>query len=82
VGLRPVVLPFSAIDFDDRSKVQQAVEMAGCGVRYALPGGQEAQLCVAIGSSPLAGGFIYAVGSVPSPALCHSFTRPARGCRC
>ncbi len=69
VGLRPVVLPFSAIDFDDRSKVQQAVEMAGCGVRYALPGGQEAQLCVAIGSSPLAGGFIYAVGSVPSPAL-------------
>ncbi|TDM09953.1 MAG: ATP-binding protein [Ideonella sp. MAG2] len=69
VGLRPVVLPFSAIDFDDRTKVQQAVEMAGCGVRYALPGGQEAQLCVAIGSSPLAGGFIYAVGSVPSPAL-------------
>ncbi|MBQ0935663.1 HAMP domain-containing histidine kinase [Ideonella paludis] len=69
VGLRPVVLPFSAIDFDDRAKVQQAVEMAGCGVRYALPGGQEAQLCVAIGSSPLAGGFIYAVGSVPSPAL-------------
>ncbi len=27
--LRPVVLPFSALDFDDRNKAQQAVEMAG-----------------------------------------------------
>lgn len=63
--LRPVVLPFSAIDFDDRAKVQQAVEMAGCGVQY----GDGATLCVAIGSNPLAGGFIYAVGSFATGEL-------------
>ena len=63
--LHPVVLPFSAIDFDDRSKVQQAVEMAGCGVQY----GDGAALCVAIGSNPLAGGFIYAVGSFATGEL-------------
>ncbi|HWW20895.1 MAG TPA: hypothetical protein VNZ06_08830, partial [Steroidobacteraceae bacterium] len=28
--LRPLLLPFSAIDFDDRTKAQQAAEMAGC----------------------------------------------------
>ncbi|MFZ5547373.1 MAG: ATP-binding protein [Pseudomonadota bacterium] len=63
--LRPVVLPFSAIDFDDKAKVQQAVEMAGCGVQY----GDGAMLCVAIGSNPLAGGFIYAVGSLATGEL-------------
>ncbi|MFO1340894.1 MAG: HAMP domain-containing sensor histidine kinase [Burkholderiaceae bacterium] len=63
--LRPVVLPFSAIDFDDKAKVQQAVEMAGCGVQY----GDGATLCVAIGSNPLAGGFIYAVGSFATGEL-------------
>lgn len=63
--LHPVVLPFSAIDFDDRAKVQQAVEMAGCGVQY----GDGATLCVAIGSNPLAGGFIYAVGSFATGEL-------------
>lgn len=72
-GLAPVVLPFFAIDFDDRAKVQQAVEMAGCSVHYDLEAlgqpGREAQLCVAIGHNPLAGGFIYAVGSVPSTEL-------------
>jgi signal transduction histidine kinase len=57
--LRPVVLPFSAIDFDDRVKVQQAVEMAGCAVQYA--GGET--MCVAVGSNPAAGGFIYVAGS-------------------
>ncbi len=63
--LRPLMLPFSAIDFDDRAKVQQAVEMAGCLVQY----GQGASLCVAIGSNPLAGGFIYAAGSFSSGDL-------------
>ncbi len=63
--LHPVVLPFSAIDFDDKAKVQQAVEMAGCGVQY----GDGATLCVAIGSNPLAGGFIYAVGSFATGEL-------------
>ena len=28
--LHPVLLPFSAIDFDDQSKVRNAVEMTGC----------------------------------------------------
>jgi signal transduction histidine kinase len=68
-GLRPLVLPFSAIDFDDKGKVQQAVEMSGCGVHYALPSGHDASLCVAVGNNPLIGGFIYAVGSLPSADL-------------
>lgn len=58
--LRPLLLPFSALDFDDRAKAQQAVEMAGCQVQY----GDDANLCIAIGANPLAGGFIYAVGSL------------------
>ena len=61
-GLSPLVLPYSALDFDDRSKVQQAVEMSGCQVNY--PGG--ATLCVAVGNNPWAGGFIYVVGSLLS----------------
>ncbi len=61
-ALRPLVLPFAAIDFDDRSKVQQAVEMSGCQARY--PDG--ATLCVAVGSNPWAGGFIYLAGSFVS----------------
>ena len=70
--LHPLVLPFSAIDFDDRAKAQQAVEMAGCQRRYSPPGGstaRDATLCVAVGNNPLAGGFIYAVGSFASGAL-------------
>ena len=63
--LRPVVLPFSALDFDDRNKAQQAVEMAGCLVQYP----DAASMCVAIGNNPFAGGFIYAVGSFNSGAL-------------
>ena len=61
-GLSPLVLPYAAIDFDDRSKVQQAVEMSGCQVNYA--GG--ATLCVAVGNNPWAGGFIYVAGSLLS----------------
>jgi signal transduction histidine kinase len=63
--LRPLVLPFSGIDFDDRAKAQQAVEMAGCLVQYP----DDAQLCVSIGNSPSAGGFIYAVGAFVSGPL-------------
>ncbi len=63
--LRPVVLPFSALDFDDKGKAQQAVEMAGCLVQYP----DAASMCVAIGNNPFAGGFIYAVGSFNSGVL-------------
>ncbi|MFN7153318.1 MAG: sensor histidine kinase [Acidovorax sp.] len=57
--LAPLLLPYSAIDFDDQNKAQQAVEMAGCSVQY--PHG--ASVCAAIGNNPYAGGFIYLVGS-------------------
>ena len=51
--LRPLLLPYSALDFDDQNKAQQAIEMAGCSVQY--PGG--GSVCVAIGNNPYAGGF-------------------------
>ncbi len=63
--LHPVLLPFSAIDFDDRGKVQQAAEMSGCLVQYKNQGA----LCVAIGNNPWAGGFIYVIGSFVSDGL-------------
>lgn len=63
--LRPLVLPFSGVDFDDKTKVQQAVEMAGCLVQY--PDGSS--LCVAVGNNPFAGGFIYVAGSFASGPL-------------
>jgi signal transduction histidine kinase len=63
--LHPLLLPFSAIDFDDKAKAQQAVEMAGCLVQYP----EHAQLCVSVGNNPAAGGFIYAVGSFVSGEL-------------
>jgi len=63
--LRPLVLPYAAIDFDDQNKAQQAVEMAGCLVRYTDGG----SVCVAIGNNPYAGGFIYVVGSFLSGEL-------------
>jgi hypothetical protein len=50
--VRPLVLPFAALDFDDRHKALQAVEMAGCALQYA----DGASLCVAVGSNPYAGG--------------------------
>jgi signal transduction histidine kinase len=56
--LRPYLLPYAAIDFDDANKVQQAIEMSGCMVRY--PNGNA--ICTAIGSNPYAGGFIYLAG--------------------
>jgi two-component system, OmpR family, sensor kinase len=63
--LRPLVLPYSALDFDDQNKAQQAVEMAGCSVQY--PDGSS--VCVAIGNNPYAGGFIYLVGAFASGEL-------------
>src|SRR5580658_8809394 len=63
--LHPLLLPFSAIDFDDKAKAQQATEMAGCLVQYP----QSARLCVAVGNNPVTGGFIYAVGSFASGPL-------------
>ena len=65
----PLVLPFAAIDFDDKAKAQQAVEMAGCLVQYVGNRGDDASLCVAVGNNPLAGGFIYTVGSFASDEL-------------
>ncbi|QDQ26995.1 HAMP domain-containing histidine kinase [Chitinimonas arctica] len=63
--LHPVLLPYSAIDFDDQTKVRNAVEMAGCLVQYKHYG----SLCVAIGNNPWAGGFIYAAGTFASTTL-------------
>jgi two-component system OmpR family sensor kinase len=63
--LRPLMLPYSALDVDDQNKAQQAVETAGCSVRY--PGG--GTLCVAIGSNPYSGGFIYLVGGFDAGPL-------------
>ncbi len=61
----PQRLPFGAIDFDDATKAQRAVEMAGCGLQY--PGG--ASLCVAVGSNAYAGGFVYLVANFDAPPL-------------
>ncbi len=61
----PLLLPFAAIDFDDASKAQRAVEMTGCAAQY--PGG--ASLCAAVGSNPYAGGFIYLVAQLDAPPL-------------
>lgn len=61
----PLVLPFGAIDFDDATKAQRVVEMAGCALQY--PGG--ASLCAAVGSNAYAGGFVYLVASIDAPPL-------------
>lgn len=58
--LHPLVLPFAAIDFDDRVKSLQAIEMAGCQVQY--PDGSN--WCAGVGNNPYAGAFVYLVGSV------------------
>lgn len=65
VPLRPLLLPYAALDFDDQYKAQQAVETAGCNVQY--PDGSS--ICVAVGNNPYAGGFIYLVGSFTAPPL-------------
>ena len=62
---RPVVLPWSAIDFDDPAKVRHAVEMAGCLLQYPDGG----SLCIALANTPWAGGYIYAAGTYTGPPL-------------
>ncbi len=64
-NLHPVLLPFSAIDFDDQDKARNAVEIAGCLIQYQRHG----SLCVAIGNNPWVGGFIYAAGTFASGTL-------------
>lgn len=63
--VHPVLLPFSAIDFDDRNKAWNAVEMADCLIRYPRLG----SLCVGIGNNPWIGGFIYVAGTFGSDSL-------------
>ncbi len=63
--LRPYVLPYAALDFDDANKVQQAVETAGCLVQYK----DYSAVCAAIGNNPWAGGFIYLAGRFASGPL-------------
>ena len=63
-ALRPLLLPFRRLDFDDLQKVQQAVAMSGCLRQY----GDSGSLCAGVGSNPWAGGFIYLAGSVDSRA--------------
>ncbi|MET3118061.1 signal transduction histidine kinase [Undibacterium sp. GrIS 1.8] len=64
-SLHPLLLPFSALDFDDQNKVQQAVAMSGCLVQYGTTG----SLCLGIGNNPWAGGYIYVAGSFNSADL-------------
>jgi signal transduction histidine kinase len=63
--VHPVILPFAALDFDDRNKARQAVEMAGCGLQY--PDGST--FCAAVGSNPYAGGFVYLVAGFTAGEL-------------
>lgn len=64
-GLHPVILPFAALDFDDQSKVQQAIAMSGCLQQY----GENGDLCAGIGNSPWGGAFLYLAGHFNAPAL-------------
>jgi signal transduction histidine kinase len=64
-GLAPLLLPFGAIDFDDATKAQRAVEMSGCA--WAYPG--DAKLCAAVGSRASAGAFVYLTLALDMPPL-------------
>jgi hypothetical protein len=63
--LSPLLLPYSAIDFDDQNKARNAIEMADCLIRYDAA----RSLCVAIGNNPWMGGFIYAAGTFAGEPL-------------
>jgi two-component system, OmpR family, sensor kinase len=63
--LRPLLLPYAALDFDDYSKAQQAVELSGCSTRFP----DDSAICVGIGNNPYSGGFIYLVGSLATSPL-------------
>lgn len=58
-GLKPLLLPFSSLDFADLDKARQAIEMSGCLMQYPDSG----SLCSAIGTNPWAGSFIYVAGT-------------------
>ncbi len=62
--LRPLLLPYAALDFSDQNKSQQAIEVAGCSIHYP-----EGDICVGIGSNPYAGGFVYILGKVQTTDL-------------
>ncbi len=64
-GLRPMVLPFAALDFDDQSKVRQAMAMSGCLQQYSDRG----DLCAGIGNSPWGGAYLYIAGHFNSRSL-------------
>ncbi|MRV76762.1 HAMP domain-containing protein [Duganella sp. FT92W] len=64
-GLRPLLLPFPALDFDDQHKVRQAIAMSGCLAQV----GPQGSLCAGIGNNPWAGGFIYVAGTFDSARL-------------
>lgn len=57
--LSPLIIPYSAIDFTDRNKALQMVEMTGCAAQYQ----NGSSLCAAMGYNPYAGAFIYLVGN-------------------
>lgn len=63
--LRPLVLPYAALDFDEQNSVHHLADQAGCAVRY--PDGSA--LCVGVGGAPRAAGFLYLVGSFLAPDL-------------
>jgi signal transduction histidine kinase len=63
--LRPLLLPYAALDFDDPGKVRVAIEMSGCLVQYP----DDAALCVAVGSRQWAGAFVYVAGRVNATTL-------------
>ena len=65
VPLRPLVLPYPALDIDDPGKAQQAVDAAGCSVVYP----DDSALCVAVGSNAYTGGFLYLVGGFAAGEL-------------
>ncbi|WP_234081851.1 sensor histidine kinase KdpD [Azonexus sp. R2A61] len=62
---RPLLLPFSAIDFDDQNKARNAIEMANCLTQFPDHG----SLCIAIGNNPWAGGYLYIAGTFASGPL-------------
>lgn len=57
--LRPLLLPYPALDLDDPSKAQQAADQAGCSVIYP----DDSTLCAGVGSNAYTGSYLYLVGN-------------------
>lgn len=57
--LRPLVLPYPALDLDDPSKAQQAADQAGCSVIWP----DDSTLCAGVGSNAYTGSYLYLVGN-------------------